>query len=106
MTNTTDEKHILDNILKAFGAYIREHDSFDIVYPKYLLMYIRAFERMLDERKCRGFPCGWETAEDVYHWWMEDGLIAGQLSFDDLPKTAEATPPIRVPEPTAAEDAA
>ena len=75
-------------------------------YPKYRLMYLRAFERMLDERKRRGFPCGWETAEDVYHWWMEDGLIAGQLSFDDLPKTAEATPPIRVPEPTAAEDAA
>lgn len=34
MTNTTDEKHILDNILKAFGAYIREHDSFDIVYSE------------------------------------------------------------------------
>ena len=75
-------------------------------YPKYRLMYLRAFERMLDERERRGLPCGWETAEDVYHWWMEDGLIVGQLSFDDLPKTAETTPLIRGPEPTAAEDAA
>lgn len=63
-------------------------------YPKYRLMYIRAFERMLDEREHRGHPCVWESAEDVYHWWMEDGLITGQISFDDLPEFAETPPQI------------
>lgn len=34
MIYTTDEKRTLDNILKVFSGYIREHDSFDIVYSE------------------------------------------------------------------------
>ena len=24
------------------------------------------------------------TGEDVFHWWMEDGVIAGQIGFDEV----------------------
>lgn len=34
MIYTTDEKRILDDILKAFADYIRGHDNFDIVYSE------------------------------------------------------------------------
>lgn len=53
-------------------------------WPKYRDMYIRAFDRMIAERRRRGFPTNWETGADCYHWWMEDGVIPGQLEFDDL----------------------
>ena len=34
MIYTADEKRTLDNILKAFAGYIREQDTFDIVYSE------------------------------------------------------------------------
>jgi phosphoadenosine phosphosulfate reductase len=52
-------------------------------YPKYKAMYIRAFDKMLIRRKQRGVTnSGWETAEDVFHWWMEDGVLPGQIEFE------------------------
>ncbi len=51
-------------------------------WPKYKLAYIRAFDRMLDERKKRELPSEWQTGEDVFHWWMEDGVMAGQIYFE------------------------
>ena len=24
------------------------------------------------------------TGEDVFHWWMEDGVLPGQIEIDDL----------------------
>ena len=47
-------------------------------------MYISAFERMLDVRKAKGLQCDWQTGMDVFHWWMEDDNVSGQLSMDDL----------------------
>ncbi len=56
-------------------------------YPKYKEMYIRAFDRMLAERKRRGKMQGtWNmgtTGIDVFHWWMEDGVLPGQLEFGE-----------------------
>lgn len=56
-------------------------------YPKYKNLYILAFDRMLQERKRRGKMQGtWNmgtTGEDVYHWWMEDGILPGQVTFGD-----------------------
>lgn len=56
-------------------------------YPKYQRAYIRAFDRMLEERKRRGKMNGsWRsgtTGIEIFHWWMEDGVIAGQVTFDD-----------------------
>jgi phosphoadenosine phosphosulfate reductase len=43
---------------------------------------------MLAERERRGKMVGtWKTGttgEDVFHWWMEDGVLQGQTTFDDI----------------------
>ena len=46
--------------------------------------YIRAFERMLEARKASGKaddPRWGTTGEDVFHWWMEDGVLPGQVNI-------------------------
>ncbi len=53
-------------------------------YPKIKAAYIRAFDRMLGERQKRGLPCDWQTGADVMHWWMEDGVLPGQMFFDGM----------------------
>lgn len=59
-----------------------------IRYPKYQDAYIRAFDKMLEERERRGKTKGTWTAgttgRDVFHWWMEDGVLPGQMELDDL----------------------
>ena len=42
-------------------------------YPKIKAAYLRAFDRMLEERKKRGLvTTRWETAEDVMEWWLSE----------------------------------
>lgn len=53
-------------------------------YPGYRNLYVKAFEKMLFERKARELPTDWNTGEDVYHWWMEDGVLPGQMSMEDM----------------------
>ena len=57
-------------------------------YPKIKAAYVRAFDRMLDERRRRGKMDGGvrfgETGEDVMHWWMEDGVLPGQMVFEGM----------------------
>ena len=53
-------------------------------YPTYQRAYIRAFDRMLEERQNRGLPCDWQTGKDVFHWWMEDGVLSGQIEFEEM----------------------
>ncbi len=52
------------------------------MFPKIKAAYIRAFDRMIDERNRRGKLDGtWRigvTGVDVYHWWMNDGVLPGQ----------------------------
>ena len=57
-------------------------------YPKIKAAYIRAFDRMLAERQKRGLPCDWQTGVDVMHWWMEDGVLPGQMVFDGMEEDA------------------
>lgn len=56
-------------------------------WPKYRDLYIKTFERMLQERQRRGKMNGtWNmgtTGVDVFHWWMEDGIVPGQIAFED-----------------------
>lgn len=63
------------------------YDEF-LRYPKYRNSYIRAFDRMLEERKKRGkMGRAWSmgtTGRDVFHWWMEDGVLPGQMEMDDM----------------------
>lgn len=49
-------------------------------YPRIKQAYIRAFDKMLQERKAKGLgsKMQWQTVEDVFHWWMEDDVISGQ----------------------------
>ena len=56
-------------------------------YPKYRDAYLRAYARMLVERKKRGLYCIWQTAEDVLHWVLEDGVLPGQITFDGMEDT-------------------
>lgn len=53
-------------------------------YPKYRDSYIRAFGRMLAERKQRGLDGSWKSGEDVYHAWMEDGVLPGQMVLSEM----------------------
>lgn len=54
-------------------------------YPKYKNAYIRAFDEMLKERKQRNITTyNWGNAQDVLHWWMEDGVLLGQVSIEEL----------------------
>ena len=53
-------------------------------YPTYQRAYIRAFDRMLQERQNRGLPCDWRAGKDVFHWWMEDGVLPGQVEFEEM----------------------
>ena len=51
-------------------------------YPTYKKAYIAAFDRMIEERYRRGKMDGevrfGYTGNDVFHWWMEDGILPGQ----------------------------
>lgn len=53
-------------------------------YPTYQKSYIRAFEKMIDERLRKGHETSWKTGIDCFHWWMEDGVLPGQINFDDF----------------------
>ena len=41
------------------------------IYPKYYKNYIRAFERMINERKRKGKECEWKTGQEVMDWWIK-----------------------------------
>lgn len=48
-------------------------------FPKIKAAYIRAFQKHLEYRMSRGRKSeNWETGLDVFHWWMEDGVLPGQ----------------------------
>ena len=53
-------------------------------YPKYKTMYINAFDRMIQERNSRGLKTTWKNGEEVFHTWMNDGALPGQMQFEDL----------------------
>lgn len=56
-------------------------------WTKYKEMYMRAFERMIEEREKRGLmkeTTNWKTPEDVFEWWMETGVLPGQIRIDEL----------------------
>ena len=57
------------------------------LWPKFPQMYINAFDRMIAERQRRGTLAGsWgmgTTGVDVFHWWMEDGVLPGQFEIEE-----------------------
>lgn len=57
-------------------------------WPQYEKLYVLAFERMLQEREQRGkLDESWRigtTGRDVFRWWMEEDVLPGQMSVEDL----------------------
>lgn len=49
-------------------------------YPKIKAAYIRSFEKMIEMRKQKSLPLPLQfmNGVDVFHWWMEDGVLPGQ----------------------------
>ena len=57
-------------------------------YPKIKLAYIRAFDRMLEERRRRGKMDGgmrWgDNGLDIFNWWMENDVLPGQEVLEEF----------------------
>lgn len=55
-------------------------------YPAYKRAYIRAFDRMIMERKRKQLPVSdlWKTGYDVFLWWMEVDNNSDQMTIEDL----------------------
>lgn len=52
------------------------------LYPKYMNIYIHAFDRMLKKRAEKNKPTVWKSGEEVFNWWIE--ADTDQLLFDDF----------------------
>lgn len=52
------------------------------MFPKYQGLYISAFDRMIKVRNDEGLQTEWQTGTDVFHWWMEDGVLPGQIEME------------------------
>lgn len=52
-------------------------------FPTYKTSYIHTFDRMLAASKAKGIKTKWKTGEDVFHWWIQDPNIEGQMSLSD-----------------------
>ena len=57
-------------------------------WPKYKNAYLHAFEKMVREREKRGKIDGtWRIGTDpmeIFHWWMQDGVIPGQFVMEEF----------------------
>lgn len=53
------------------------------MFPKYQGLYISAFDRMIKVRNNEGLQTEWQTGTDVFHWWMEDGVLPGQIEMEE-----------------------
>lgn len=52
-------------------------------YPTYRKAYIQAFDKMLEEIvKRSGENERWKCGADVFHWWMEDGVLPNQETLE------------------------
>jgi phosphoadenosine phosphosulfate reductase len=51
-------------------------------WPHMKRYYMKAFEGLVKNHPEYGERHGWYTADDVWHWWMEDGHVRGQVEMD------------------------
>lgn len=59
-------------------------------WPKYKNCYMIAFEKMLEERKKHGKETTWQTAQEVFDWWMEEKRkLPGQIRLTDTTEEVE-----------------
>lgn len=50
------------------GPKLRKHE-FER-WPRYKDQYVRAFDKMIAERKRKGLETEWETGQEVFDWWI------------------------------------
>lgn len=55
-----------------------------IRWPKHKQAYIRAFDRMLENRRIAGKGGSWQTGVDVFHMWMENDVLPGQEVLEEF----------------------
>lgn len=53
-------------------------------WPKHKQAYIRAFDRMLENRRIAGKGGNWQTGIDVFHTWMENNVLPGQEVLEEF----------------------
>lgn len=41
-------------------------------FPKFRALYVRAFARMIEQRKAEGLPTTWQNGEEVMRWWLKE----------------------------------
>lgn len=51
-------------------------------WPRYKAAYLRAFDRMIEARRERGLETKWETADEVFDWWMENKVDPNQMRIE------------------------
>lgn len=62
----------------------KKHRAYEFAkFPKFELMYKCAFRRMLDARRERGLETKWQTADEVFNWWIEKRDAEGQITVDN-----------------------
>lgn len=59
---------------------IIEHSDTDEVFWEHIDHVV--IDKLLEVRKQRGKATQHANGLEVYHWWMQDGVLPGQLSFD------------------------
>lgn len=72
-----------------FGGAKNQIEQFNR-YPKYKENYIKAFDRMLEERKRKGLPFrryAFKNGEEVMRWWL--GENPNQVRIEDILKEGE-----------------
>ena len=70
--------------LATYKGRIKEFSD----YPKYKELYIKAFDRMLIERKNKDLKAEWKTGNEVFDWWIEEHKhnVKGQMTIDEWMK--------------------
>lgn len=63
-------------------------------WPKYKNLYMQAFERMIKAREQRGKMEGemrmGYTPTDVFNWWMDNGILPGQIDLFEMEDEEDA----------------
>ena len=69
------------------GGGKHQKQEFEI-YPKYRALYVRAFEKMLDNIHAKkiNLRVNWQSGEDILRWWVGDD--PQQISIEDLENLA------------------
>ena len=66
------------------ASYWRRKKEFQ-EYPKYKEAYLRAFEKMLEERKRSGLSVDLKSVQEVFDWWIEEykHSCKGQITLQE-----------------------